>query len=188
MKFVDKLIELGFEDYNSYLKSNLWGKTRKRFFSSKIVKRMVLTKGKPYCECCFASGCVLELHHRSYNSLGNEDLDHLILVCDPCHEAIHRRSKQENVDLWTATDLVAKEPLRDYRIKKKQRRKRKLKKQVSPPRWDDISLKYKFKIPRWLESGWSMNKVDHHLTNVAKAREKKNDAWLAANDRKARRK
>lgn len=86
-------------EYHTYMKSEAWQETRKRFWRSKLPK---------VCYCCEISGVPLDLHHRSYKSFGNEKLMHLVLVCRPCHDEIHETQVREDLNLWAATKLIRK--------------------------------------------------------------------------------
>lgn len=41
------------------------------------------------CQAC-GSGEDLQVHHRHYDTLGNEAPRDLVLLCDACHEATHK--------------------------------------------------------------------------------------------------
>lgn len=86
--------KLSRREYKGYINSEDWQKTRKRFWKSKLPK---------CCYVCEIKGVPLDLHHRSYKSLGHENLTHLTLVCRECHTDIHRIQKDEGLNLWRAT-------------------------------------------------------------------------------------
>ena len=66
-------------EYEAYLKSPAWQE-----------KRMVaLERAGRRCQICGAKGVPLEVHHNSYERLGDELPEHLLVACDPCHERIH---------------------------------------------------------------------------------------------------
>jgi hypothetical protein len=69
------------KDYAKYLNSNKWIS-----FSSKIKKERGLK-----CEKCQASGVILHAHHLTYDRLGCERPEDILIVCIPCHEEIHGR-------------------------------------------------------------------------------------------------
>ena len=64
--------------YGAYLKSDSWKKRRK----------LVLERANNICE-----GCGLEpatdVHHLTYDHIGNEFLFELVAICRACHERIH---------------------------------------------------------------------------------------------------
>ena len=53
-----------------------------------------LPSGAVHCGTCWATegdGHHFELHHRHYNTFGEESLQDVILLCVPCHDAITDR-------------------------------------------------------------------------------------------------
>jgi len=97
------LKKLGFSNYSEYLSSDHWKNLRKRFYESKECTRDDF--GFPRCCACGITGVTLDLHHKSYDMLGNEPLDHLCLLCSSCHGAVH--SMGGNV--WYATEQLIEE-------------------------------------------------------------------------------
>jgi len=83
-------------NYQSYLKSSAWREKRKNALSKVDYK----------CEDCGAENIRLEVHHLNYNTIFNEDLQDLIVLCCDCHKARHnfvseqrkyrKRKTQEN--------------------------------------------------------------------------------------------
>jgi len=63
--------------YTSHLNSRTW----------RLLRREVLKRDNHECQTCCATGD-LEVHHKHYRNLGNEDMKDLIALCVPCHEAI----------------------------------------------------------------------------------------------------
>lgn len=115
-----KTEKLSKAEYRDYIKSPAWQETRKRFWKSKLPK---------YCYCCEISDVPLDLHHRTYKSLGKENLSHLVLVCRDCHNRIHETQKTEDINLWAATKLIRN------RIRRRERkRQRKLSKKTRSSR------------------------------------------------------
>lgn len=96
---VETKTKLQRSEYRGYIASEEWQKTRKRYWRSSLPK---------YCYVCKADGEVLDLHHRSYKTLGKENLNHLVLVCRPCHDSIHETQKREGIGIWAATKKVRK--------------------------------------------------------------------------------
>jgi len=92
---------LGYKTYSEYLKSDHWQELRKRFFrESKRAKRMMKKYGFYVCEFCRQSKKV-NLHHATYKRLGKEHLGDLHLICDDCHELIHKNSNGKGI--WRLT-------------------------------------------------------------------------------------
>ena len=68
------------KEYAKYLASKAWKE-----------KRLEKLKQSPTCEC--EGGCLApteQVHHRHYNSLGNEQMDDLQALCKRCHHKKHR--------------------------------------------------------------------------------------------------
>jgi 5-methylcytosine-specific restriction endonuclease McrA len=66
------------EEYKDYLRSERWRKTR--------IETLIARNCR--CERCGAGG-VLEVHHRSYASLGAERPEDLEVLCRECHFGKH---------------------------------------------------------------------------------------------------
>ncbi len=67
-------------DYSSYIQSEQWHARR----------RARLDFARRRCEICNRSEN-LEVHHRTYERLGNEELEDLLVVCSRCHDTFHHR-------------------------------------------------------------------------------------------------
>lgn len=66
------------KEYEQYLKSNEW-----------ITKRDKIREKRKLCEICKEYEN-LQVHHLTYENLGNEKDEDLILLCKKCHFAIHK--------------------------------------------------------------------------------------------------
>ncbi len=64
--------------YDQHLRSNKWRDLRNR----------VMGRSGGWCERC-AGNPADHIHHRTYERLGNEDLDDLQAVCARCHGILH---------------------------------------------------------------------------------------------------
>ena len=67
--------------YHDYLASSHWQKMKAR-----------VRKIHQVCQVCKTSD-KLEVHHRTYAALGNENIEDLYLLCDNCHHGLHERLK-----------------------------------------------------------------------------------------------
>jgi len=65
-------------DYKDYLESDLWAAIKKVLFRHRGYK----------CEIC-GTGKNLTVHHLTYDRIGAENLDDLLVVCKSCHRQIH---------------------------------------------------------------------------------------------------
>ncbi len=68
--------------YINYLKSPIWSS----------IKSIIRLKNNFKCEKC-NSNVLLEVHHKTYKSVFDEELKHLQLLCKSCHENHHLISK-----------------------------------------------------------------------------------------------
>jgi hypothetical protein len=66
--------------YEDYLKTPHWLVTRSE----------ALMRAGFQCRRCYAEGVRLDVHHISYERLGRESMDDLIVLCGQCHAAAHR--------------------------------------------------------------------------------------------------
>ncbi len=68
------------ENYQEYLKSNHWDNVRNAMRNLKKTHK---------CELCGNVNEVLEVHHISYEHIGNERQDDLVVLCHSCHDRVH---------------------------------------------------------------------------------------------------
>lgn len=68
-------------DYKAYLKSKRWLAKRLKLFA---------VRGRA-CEQC-GSTVTIHVHHKTYERLGNEKLNDLMVLCKACHDVIHEDS------------------------------------------------------------------------------------------------
>lgn len=66
--------------YENYLQSDIWDAKRNELFDE---------RGR-ICQRCMSVNQI-EVHHITYNNLGNEPLEDLLVLCTPCHLAEHKR-------------------------------------------------------------------------------------------------
>ena len=77
--------------YDRYINSEMW-KNKARYAKYK--------KG-PDCERCGKKNCVLEVHHKHYNTLYHERLEDVEVLCDVCHpKADQEREKETAFHTW----------------------------------------------------------------------------------------
>ena len=68
--------------YNEYLKSDKWQRKRRR----------VLLRDNEKCQAC-QDRKATEVHHLTYDRVGDEPLFDLVSICKTCHDFIHREKK-----------------------------------------------------------------------------------------------
>lgn len=89
--------------YTQYINSRTW----------KLKRREVLKRDNKQCQTCL-SGENLEVHHKTYEHLGNEPLEDLITLCKHCHEAItssirFRRYSKKGWEMLATVEAVKRE-------------------------------------------------------------------------------
>lgn len=78
MRRDEALQALGYGSYDDYLASAAWRAVRDRY-----------REERPWlCNVCGEAES-LHLHHRTYERVGQEDLDDLMPLCRGCHELVH---------------------------------------------------------------------------------------------------
>lgn len=82
------LQRLGFSSYNAYLASSAWRAVRSRF-----------KEQRPWL--CYACGDEdgLQLHHTTYERVGEEKLDDLKPLCAKCHAMVHELERRGDAGL-----------------------------------------------------------------------------------------
>jgi hypothetical protein len=74
--------------YNAYMKSPRWRRKR----------AIAIYQANNRCSRCkwqSIDGAGLEVHHKTYEHLGNEPLEDLEVLCKPCHEIADREREAE---------------------------------------------------------------------------------------------
>lgn len=136
-------------DYTAYINSNDWRAKKQQYFKSKLPK---------YCFICEISDVRLDLHHLTYKTLGHENLNHLRLVCRPCHDKIHSSAEETGKSLWQATMNLS----RRARTKRKKERNKQIRRNGQLPslvelensrNWNKINLE-RWGIPWPPKRGW----------------------------------
>lgn len=87
-----RITQLQSMEYSEYLKTPEWAARREQ-----VVER------DAYCCRVCNSDKKLEVHHRTYQRRGNEDLNDLTTLCEECHEDFHRRIRQAELMVRTYT-------------------------------------------------------------------------------------
>jgi len=116
--------------YKEYLKTKHWQGVKNRMYNSKI---------KYECNCC-GKRKGLQLHHKSYNRVGNERLNDLIWLCGDCHEKVHE-GNPKGAELWSKARKVRKSMNKKTKPTKHKKNKQ-YKKPVYQKKLEDLE-KYK---------------------------------------------
>ena len=77
-----KLKAIGFKNYAEYLASDHWKMTRAR----------VLAQRGRICQICQSTD-VVAVHHRTYERLGSESDDDLVVLCGDHHRRVHHSER-----------------------------------------------------------------------------------------------
>lgn len=78
MKGLNGWASLGYKSYQEYLASDYWKEKRKWIL-------FVLGNKCSKCE----SNQDVQVHHKNYDSVGNENIHDVILLCRKCHQEEH---------------------------------------------------------------------------------------------------
>lgn len=84
-----RLKELGHKDYNAYLSSAAWRSLKARYRASDLVQD---------CGLCSESDG-LDMHHMTYERVGEEELSDLIPLCRNCHRMVHVLEERGEIGL-----------------------------------------------------------------------------------------
>ena len=85
-----RILQLRSMPYNEYLKTREWAEKREQ----------ALERDGHRCRLCNTYDN-LQVHHRTYQRRGNEDLDDLTTLCKSCHEHFHQKVDQDEIMLQT---------------------------------------------------------------------------------------
>lgn len=77
------------EWYQEYLKTDHW----------KVKKTKALERAHYRCENC-GSNEHLQVHHRTYERIGEEEPDDLCVLCEDCHHGYHAYVRSLRWELW----------------------------------------------------------------------------------------
>jgi hypothetical protein len=79
-------------------------------------RRQALAQHGAFCRGCGRHQLALHVHHRTYDRLGAEPLADLVILCETCHDGVHRLVSA-GVALPEATDrVVDARPSQDSRV------------------------------------------------------------------------
>lgn len=110
ISFQERVERAGFEIYAAYLLSDHWQQLRVRCRKRKHWR----------CFACRTPGR-LDLHHVTYERLGDEQLGDMVLLCRRCHAATHELARN-GVALEVAHLLVRRERAERAAARRAQRR------------------------------------------------------------------
>lgn len=73
-----RIRQLGYKDYDDYLLSPAWSDVKRRYRASDMPQM---------CACGATKG--LQMHHKTYERVGQERLEDLAVMCKTCHRDLH---------------------------------------------------------------------------------------------------
>ena len=85
------------EQYSIYLQLDHWQKVKKAMYSM-----------KSRCHVCFIGEENLNIHHLTYENIGNEGYFDLVVLCKDCHKKIHedKYDLSKTVDRKSISELI----------------------------------------------------------------------------------
>lgn len=93
--------------YKNYLQTEHW----KNF-------RLSVISSRKKCQCCGTDDGIMHVHHLSYKNVGKEKSGDVALLCNNCHEHIHKiKSGEEVCSDEAILRLVKKEPRKKKTVK-----------------------------------------------------------------------
>lgn len=111
MKFLERLQNLGFSKYEDYLKSSHWLDFKGRYYRSSNPK-----------ECAICGATRTELHHHTYERLGQELFDDVDALCHRCHDLVHEWLERNGLMVQSTRKAInALKPV-DHQPKRKKQR------------------------------------------------------------------
>jgi len=75
---------IGFKSYQEYLESDWWKRTRD-----------IILESHPFCEKC-GSKKSLVVHHKHYETVTNESIKDLMVLCWKCHNEEHKGKGEDS--------------------------------------------------------------------------------------------
>ena len=136
-------------NYKNYLQTKHW----------QLIKKIKFNYFVHECAVC-QKRVGLELHHKIYDNIGNENLDDLVYLCRDCHQKSHN----ENLDLNKYYDR-----LKGY----KKRKEREAKK--------EYESKPKLDIKKSFDKHIKSLKIPYKKLNKNQYRCKRVDYWVSSN-------
>lgn len=96
MNFTARLQSLGFNTYKEYLASDHWSEFSKSYRQSPDTPKV--------CRCCGFNS--FQLHHKTYERLGNESFDDIAPMCRYCHKELHKAAKKYKISISNIDECI----------------------------------------------------------------------------------
>lgn len=91
-----RLRKLGFEDYNAYMASPEWAEVKRRYRASLRPQD---------CGLC-GTDQNIQIHHMTYDRIGEEELADLAALCGDCHSMLHALERRGDIEGLDFAGLV----------------------------------------------------------------------------------
>lgn len=104
-------------DYQSYIISDAWRRRRAKFL-----------RIQPHCQAC-GTKTRLQVHHLTYEHLGDEPNGDLMTLCESHHSAVHKYHTRTRLSLRSATNVFVKRFHRELEAKRLQKQEARQKRQ-----------------------------------------------------------
>lgn len=82
-KHLERISDLKSMPYSEYLKTPEW----------QMVRKQQLKRSGFRCQVCNRNNRILNVHHRTYDNLGEESYKDLIVLCNECHKLFHESER-----------------------------------------------------------------------------------------------
>jgi hypothetical protein len=106
-----RLRHLGYASYAEYLRSPAWSDVKRRYRDSELPQE------------CMCGETTVQLHHKTYERVGEEPLTDLAPLCATCHALVHTLERRGQLSLDLA-GLVSDERAAAYAIVERKRQER----------------------------------------------------------------
>ena len=104
----NRLSMLGFRSYLDYLESDHWKDMKARYRASVRPEPGYREQGLPQT-CIVCRDVNVDLHHKTYQRLGEEKLTDLVPLCRNHHDQLH----DEGLNLWDGPGILYKRELEE---------------------------------------------------------------------------
>jgi hypothetical protein len=80
---------LGYKDFEAYLAGSHW-----QSFRQHVLEEQRTRLHRNICEGCGTEGVAFDVHHKTYERLGNELIENCQVLCEQCHDKLHGRDSK----------------------------------------------------------------------------------------------
>lgn len=150
-----RLRELGYQDYDDYLRSPHWRAIKARYRASELP------------QVCMCGETEVHLHHKTYERIGAENLTDLTPLCATCHTLIHVLERRGEIGL----DLAGFESAQRRVAYATQRAPMLTRAQADrdvadPTGWHALRADYEDALNRWVKAGGIDPDANTHVSAI----------------------